>query len=311
MSRIDIAYCADDNYVEYLAVSLISVSLNNSNNDVYFHLFLFKVSENNLNKLSKIKANIIFYHIDDNVMQRYNHKFNIKHLNMSTYMRLIVPRMLYGKVDNFIYLDIDTLCFSDLSEINDIDISKHICAVSSDTKDNIDDRNTKRLGLKSNYYFNAGFLYINVNNWLNFDVENKINQLIKEESDLLIYYDQDALNKILEDHIVKLDHSWNYLYTWMTLDEKENYFYSESTIPKIMHFTGGRKPWFKEHNGLSQNLFIFYKHLTPWKNTVLKSYLPKMKNSDNRVYCREALYNKRYIVAFKFYLKYLKNKFKG
>ncbi len=133
MSRIDIAYCADDNYVEYLSVSLMSVLLNNSKNDVYFHLFLFNVTEENLEKLNEIKANIIFYHINDDVMKIYDKKFSIKHLNMSTYMRLIVPRMLYGKVENFIYLDIDTLCFSDLSEINNIDMSNYICAVSSDT----------------------------------------------------------------------------------------------------------------------------------------------------------------------------------
>ncbi|MEX9603116.1 MULTISPECIES: glycosyltransferase family 8 protein [Providencia] len=311
MRRIDIAYCADDNYVEYLAVSLISVSLNNLNNDVYFHLFLFNVSQKNLNMLSEIKANIIFYHIDNDVMRKYDQKFSIKHLNMSTYMRLIVPRMLHGKVNNFIYLDIDTLCFSDLSEINHVDITNHICAVSSDTLNDIDNKNTKRLGLKSNYYFNAGFLYINVNNWLDFDVENKINQLISEKADSLIYYDQDALNKVLENHIVKLDHSWNYLYTWMDLDEKEKYFYSKSSIPKILHFTGGRKPWFKEHEGLSQNLFIFYKHLTPWKDTELRSYSTRMKNSDNRVYCREAWHKKRYGTAIKFYLVYLKNKLKG
>ncbi|EKT61303.1 glycosyltransferase family 8 protein [Providencia sneebia] len=310
MSRIDIAYCADNNYVEYLSVSLISVLLNNLKNDVFFHVFLFNVSEENLKKLQQIDANIFFYHINEEVMKKYDKEITIKHLNMSIYMRLLVPRMLHGKVDNLLYLDIDTLCFTDLSGINNIDISNAICAVSSDTKHSRENKNSKRLGLKNNFYFNSGVMYININNWLAFNTEDKINDYISKNWESLIYPDQDALNKIIEDHLVIIDRSWNYLYTWMDFDERENYFYFESSTPKIMHFTGGRKPWYKEHKGLSQNLFVFYKHFTPWKNTTLSSYAPKMKNSDNRVYCREAWHNKKFLLAIKFYLRYLKTKLK-
>ncbi|UDG80722.1 General stress protein A [Candidatus Hartigia pinicola] len=310
MSRIDIAYCSDNNYVEYLSVSLMSVLLNNLKNTIYFHIFLFKISKENLEKLKKIDANILFYHINDDVMKKYNRNYIIKHLNMSTYIKLIVPRMLYGRVEKIIYLDIDTLCFSDLSEIDNINIVHYICAVSSDTKNNIDTKNTARLGLKRKFYFNAGVLYINIKNWIDFDVENKINNLISHSWESLTYYEQDALNKILEDNIIIMNNSWNYLYTWMNFHEKENYFYSKLSIPKIIHFTGSRKPWYKEHKCLSQNLFIFYKHFTPWNNTKLRSYTPKVKNSDNRVYCREECYNKNYLLALKFYLKYLKTKLK-
>lgn len=308
MDTIHIAYCADENYLEYLSVSLMSVLLNNKKNKIHFHLFLYNVSNDGCEKLKSIDADISIYSIDNSLMNKYDQKFTIKHLNMSTYMRLIVPRMLFGKVDKFIYLDIDTLCFSDLSDINNIDISKVVCAASSDSNNNEKNSNIIRLKLKNNFYFNAGFLYININNWMKYNIEDKVNEIVLNKKFDLVYYDQDALNLALEDYVISIDKSWNYLYTWMRLDEKENYFFDDNKLPKIIHFTGGRKPWYKEHSGLSQNLFIFYKHFTPWKNTKLRSYKSKMKNSDNRVYAREAFQKKNIMLSIKYYFIYLYNK---
>lgn len=50
-------------------------------------------------------------------------------------MRLAVPRLLKDKVEHFIYLDADTLCFDKLNDINSIDISNVICAASHDSLD--------------------------------------------------------------------------------------------------------------------------------------------------------------------------------
>ena len=90
-------------------------------------------------------------------------------------MRLAVPRLLKDKVEHFIYLDADTLCFDKLNDINSIDISNVICAVSHDSLDIHDTKNAKRLGLSTGNYFNAGFLYINIENWVKHDIENKAN----------------------------------------------------------------------------------------------------------------------------------------
>lgn len=72
-------------------------------------------------------------------------------------MRLAVPRLLKDKVEHFIYLDADTLCFDKLNDIGSIDISNVICAVSHDSLDIHDTKNAKRLGLSTGHYFNAGF----------------------------------------------------------------------------------------------------------------------------------------------------------
>lgn len=71
--------------------------------------------------------------MDKSDIDKYKNEFKIKHLNRATYMRLAVPRLLHKKVDTFIYLDADTLCFDDITAIKGIDLSKAICAVGHDS----------------------------------------------------------------------------------------------------------------------------------------------------------------------------------
>ncbi|MDE5191282.1 glycosyltransferase [Citrobacter freundii] len=220
-------------------------------------------------------------------IEKYNNDFAIKHLNRSIYMRLTVPRLLKGKVEHFIYLDADTLCFDKIDDINSIDISEVICAASHDSLNNNDNKNAKRLKLSTPSYFNSGFLYINIINWLKNDIETKANQILFDRGESLPYPDQDALNIAMDGNVKFIDHRWNFLFNWFTDQQKETFFYQKDILPRIIHFTGGRKPWYKEHTGLSQQLYLFYHHFTPWRNTEMRSYAPRMRPTDYRVYSRQ------------------------
>ncbi|MDT7295542.1 glycosyltransferase family 8 protein [Citrobacter freundii] len=205
-------------------------------------------------------------------------------------------------------LDADTLCFDKLNDINSIDISNVICAVSHDSLDIHDTKNAKRLGLSTGHYFNAGFLYINIENWIKFDIENKANTVLFEQGKSLPYFDQDALNIAIDGNVKFIDNRWNFLFNWFTDQQKEIFFYQKDILPRIIHFTGGRKPWYKEHTGLSQQLYLFYHHFTPWRNTALRSYAPRMRPTDYRVYSRQEAKKGNYCASIKWYLKYLKTK---
>ncbi|ELB7896766.1 glycosyltransferase family 8 protein, partial [Citrobacter freundii] len=93
-----------------------------------------------------------------------------------------------------------------------------------------------------------------------------------------------------------------------TDQQKEIFFYQKDILPRIIHFTGGRKPWYKEHTGLSQQLYLFYHHFTPWRNTEMRSYAPRMRPTDYRVYSRQEAKKGKYCASIKWYLKYLKTK---
>lgn len=307
-SVINIAWCTDANYLEYVATSMISVLMNNSRQKLAFYVFVYDVSDEEIDKLRATCDNIQVLKIEKADIEKYNDNFAIKHLNRSTYMRLAVPRLLQGKVETFIYLDADTLCFDDISEINNIDINDVICAVSHDSLDIHDSKHARRLGLNTTHYFNAGFLYINIANWIKYDIENKANGVLLEQGKSLPYFDQDALNIAMDGHVRFIDNRWNFLFNWFTDEQKENFFYHRTTTPRIIHFTGGRKPWYQEHTGLSQQLYSFYHHFTPWRTTPLRSYASRMRPTDYRVYSRQNAKKGNYIAAIKWYLKYLKSK---
>lgn len=305
---INIAYCTDANYLEYVAVSIMSILMNNSEQALQFFVFVYDVSEEDIKKLQATSEKIQVVKIDNAEVEKYNNDFSIKHLNRSIYIRLIVPRLLKDKVDSFIYLDADTLCFDKISEINEVDINDVICAVSHDSLNIHENKNAARLNLSSNYYFNSGFIYINVPNWIANDIERKANTILFEQGKNLPYPDQDALNIVMDGNVRFIDNRWNFLFNWFTDEQKDTFFSQKSTLPRIIHFTGGRKPWYKEHKGLAQQLYTFYHHFTPWRNEELRSYALRMRPTDYRVYSRQAAKKGNYLSALKWYSKYLKAK---
>lgn len=304
--KINIAFCTDSNYLEYVAIAIKSIQLNNLHNSIQFYVFLYDVPKSELKIFQKLDAPIEILTIDQQEIEKYQNEHKLKHINRSMYIRLLVPRLLLGKVDKFIYLDADTLCFKDISSIKQVDIDTVICAVVSDSlKQQNVAKNVSRLKLNSANYFNSGFLYINTKNWCEFDVENKVNAILLNPQSKLIYPDQDALNLVLQNHVKFIDCRWNYLFTWMTESEKEQFFYHEDTLPYIIHFTGARKPWYLEHIGLAQNLYVFYKHFTPWHKQPLKSYLPRMRINDYRIYGKSFLKKGKLFKGTKFLITYL------
>jgi len=308
-SNINIAYCTDANYLEYVAVSIISIIMNNPRQALSFFVFVYDVNDDDIKKLHSMSETIEVIKIDRADIEKYNNDFAIKHLNRSTYMRLAVPRLLKEKVNNFIYLDADTLCFDKIDEINDYDISDVVCAVSHDSLNIHDDKHSRRLNLSTKNYFNAGFLYINIANWIQYDIEHKANTVLFEKGKELPYFDQDALNIAIDGNVKFIDNRWNFLFNWFSDRQRETFFFNKETLPRIIHFTGGRKPWYKEHAGLSQQLYVFYHHFTPWKNVELRSYAPRMRPTDYRVYARQAVKKGNYSSALKWYSKYIKAKF--
>ncbi len=304
---INIAYCTDSNYLEHVSVSIKSIILNNLTEKLQFHVFLYDVKNEDIEKLKKTSSLITIYEIKKDEMNQYQHKFSTSHISNSTFIRLMVPRLLSGKVDKLLYLDADVLCFSNISAINKININNIICAASLDSMQEKQDPNAIRLNIKSNSYFNAGVLYINIENWMKFNVEDKTNEILYKNKDLK-YADQDALNIVLQDHIKIIDAKWNYLFTWMTDKQKETFFDNKETLPYFIHFTGPRKMWYIEHEGLSQNLYQFYKHFTPWSNDVLKSYKNKMRAVDYRVYAKQLFRKGAIVKGIKSYSMYLYRK---
>ncbi|SQB40546.1 lipopolysaccharide 1,3-galactosyltransferase [Citrobacter koseri] len=77
---INIAYCTDANYLEYVAVSIMSVIMNNPEQSLAFFVFVYDVSDEDIAKLQSTSNKIQVITIDKADIEKYNNDFAIKHL---------------------------------------------------------------------------------------------------------------------------------------------------------------------------------------------------------------------------------------
>ena len=67
---INIAYCTDANYLEYVAVSIMSVIMNNPEQDLSFFVFVYDVTDEEINKLRSTSDKIQVISIDKEEIEK-------------------------------------------------------------------------------------------------------------------------------------------------------------------------------------------------------------------------------------------------
>lgn len=204
---LNILYTINSSYVDIMLVSLISVIENNLHIKIYFHIIYDNLSLNDFHKI-------------DNIINRYNNvnikyydfkEFNIKQFNINDWRetqianaRLFFQSILkdIGSMNNLLYLDGDTVCVGDLSDL--INPEYPISAV----KDICLNERIKKFNLE--YYYNSGVLLFNPHMWSNLDYENIIREFIsKNDISQYLFPDQDILNNSLKDKINTLPFKYN------------------------------------------------------------------------------------------------------
>ena len=261
--RIDICLTSDENYVEYMGALIVSVLKNSGNNDIFFHIIIDSISEENKSKLISLKkiknCEIIFYHdIDLNRYERLFEKTADKiYWSPACYYRLEIPNLIKN-ADKILYLDCDIIVRKDISELFNIDISEvYLAAVTHPINTDIF---KTRIGLTINdKYFCAGMLLINNKLF----IKDKLKEICIEflENSKTIYaQDQDAL-VIATKNKVKI------------IDEKYSYFayrgYHAKAVDiediNLIHYASAKKPWLEDIDGCYYvEEFWKYFFLTPW-----------------------------------------------
>ena len=158
----------------------------------------------------------------------------------ATYYRLAVPRIL--EVDRFLYVDADTLCDVDVSELNTLDMGTAPAGLVPEAPlaGAADRVVAEQLGNSPvEPYFNAGIILVNVSEWRRQKItERAMEYLAKFHPD---YWDQSALNVVLHQSAIPLDERYNSIANmrkhWPAL--KQPY----EKIGRLVHFLDYPKPW--------------------------------------------------------------------
>lgn len=183
--------------------------------------------------------------------------------------RVYLPELL-PDIDRVLYVDADTLIMSNLSELQNIDMTDCYVAAVENVFERALEAWPAQLGLPIEAgYFNSGVLLLNLNAMRFDNIHKQILDVGRTSPVRLRWPDQDALNKVIGGRRIKLHPRWNCQSSLFYYSEAGKLFGNtivEEAInnPAIVHFEGGIKPWHYLSRHPYRQCYFEYRRNTPW-----------------------------------------------
>lgn len=243
---MNICFCIDENYVNYLGAVLLSLVESNGHNRVNIFVIHNGLTNESISKLSNAITTSSLFAINfvNSVDSNVSRLQAGGHISSATYIRFEIPSLLLD-IDKVIYLDADLIVCDDLTDFWQLDISDKFVAA---TDNPFFDRNESICLKNEAGYFNAGVLLINTKLWRDFSVKEKALEFLSLFKEQAIMFDQDALNYVFNGCWLKAGIRWN-LQTSFLRRYKELDTYSAEEVrqayllPAIVHYSSSSKPW--------------------------------------------------------------------
>lgn len=297
----NIVLCFDKNFIVPIATLLKSIELSNPNEQFNIHIVTANLPASFQDSFEKnVNKNIFtlsYYRIDDSILKFCPIRPG-DYVNIATYFRILLPSILPADLDKVLYLDGDMIVVDSLSYLWELDMNNFGAAVVPCIHYG-NPEEFKRIGLnKTEGYFNAGFMFINLKFWRENDIQNKTLKYIQDYPDRCKKHDQDALNYTLSDKLLYISTRYNH----QRIFYEKDFNFSEKLIgdveeskmvPVIIHYCDLEKPWHKECFHPLQKIWVFFAKKLPdfkikftYKYTgmrklkfVIKSLIPFTKKS--------------------------------
>ena len=255
--KIGIAYGLDNQYTYPTIVSMTSILENGSSRTYYiFYLLVDKKTFKKENKEKFVNLESRYERCEINIIEISDENFqnaNTKRYPLATYYRLILADLL-PDINRIIYLDGDTLIYTDLSEMYNLDMGNNIILGFVDNSY----KKAEEFGIKTYKYIVAGVLLINLKKIRKENFTAKFFEFMDKNQDKLTQEDQTVINIVLHGRIGFLPPKfgiWNFVNKEAVLrhnnygnenlgikayDEKE--ILKAWNIPSIIHYVRA-KPW--------------------------------------------------------------------
>ncbi len=251
LSPIRVALCADANYAPHLATTLQSIFQHNVGADLEVHVLCTDVdaaTRARIEQVAHVFGRRLDFHEPD--VSSFSHLGIRAHFSHAIYLRLLLPA-LFPDFDRLIYLDCDLIVETPLADLWATDVADAGCAGMPE------DAPCLRLGIQR--YINSGVLLLNLDYWRRHDIAGRCIQWLEENREQAMMPDQDAINVVLEGHIVFLAEKWNLNPAAnlrpQSLDENPQ---------RILHFAGPYKPWHRYYDFRLADIYRTYREATPW-----------------------------------------------
>ena len=234
-NMMHVCFNLDCKYFHQLGVTVTSVLENNPQFHFVFHVFIDKVDEADITKVrqvvEKYKCDFYIYIMN---MEPFSH-FHLRNKRYSHvgYFRVYMPKVLRNFTKKYLYIDADMICVNSLQPFVDIDMQGKPIACVSDFPDAVEVRSAF-LKLKSGKYFNAGMMWVDVEEWEKQQITEHCFEYIDMDPKCFTAHDQDVLNLVFDGNYVLLPNIFNFMGSIGTEAPKDLIIY---------HFFGRIKPW--------------------------------------------------------------------
>jgi lipopolysaccharide biosynthesis glycosyltransferase len=270
---ITVVSATDDTYAMPLAVTIRS-ALDHLAADRRLHLYVLDGGLSDTNKARLLRSwddprlTVTWLPAD---MSLVDDLFTSYQINVVTYLRLLMARLLPAHVERAIYIDADMLVRRDLGQLWDEPQGPHaVLAVQDIAAPYLDSavalpqyetcrqylcerspiKNFRELGLPPEApYFNGGLLVANIDQWRRENYAQQLLDVLRIHREHIIWWDQYALNIVLAGRWRAIDPRWNqnaHIYAfpgWRKSPLDRETFAGLRRAPWIVHFCSPSKPW--------------------------------------------------------------------
>ena len=122
-------------------------------------------------------------------------------------------------------------------------------------------------------YFCSGVMVLNLKQWRQDNITDKLVRYLAENEGKIRWWDQDVLNGVLHGQWLPLHPTWdvNFLtkpknYSNLVFSMEKSDYLSTIGDPAIYHFAGGKKPWHYLYLGPFAEEYFRYLSQTLWSN---------------------------------------------
>ncbi len=178
--------------------------------------------------------------------------------NDAVYVRLALGRLLDDSVRRVVYLDADTIVFSDVSELWTQPLGGAAFGAIREMNGPVMShrgglRNWAEAGVPPDApYCNSGVLALDLDVWRAEELESRCFAFLERFGDAVRFPDQDALNAMLWDRGLEFDQSFNVSGFWDAPKYPAAEYGDVLSRTRLFHFQGPTKPWHDDYPVLSR-----------------------------------------------------------
>lgn len=274
MTSITIAYAPDNNRITLTLSAMASVLKNAKKTDEIEFVILYSPEHlnekylptfDNLQSIKPYKLNLI--KIDDKIFDNFPCS---EWVTVESWFCSLLADLMPNN-DNVLYMHCDTMVKESLSDLFKTDLGDNWVGVVEDVA--YSKKQSDRLEISDNLYFNSGVVLINTKAWKKADFYNQLRNTVLINKNIL--NEQDALNKVCDCKKLLLSPKYNYMQIWW---KKSNHQYDNKYLkeyekasekPAIVHFIGA-KPNSSGCKNKFTSEFLEYTKLVPAYDTMHK-----------------------------------------